>query len=465
MSELPNGWVGTTLGEVVDYAVTEKAEPIDIQPNDWILELEDIEKDSSKLLSSHTFEERQSKSTKNRFSKGDVLYGKLRPYLNKVLIADADGYCTTEIIPIKPNECVDSRFVFYALKRKEFLNYVQEIAHGLNMPRLGTEQGRNAPFRLAPLNEQKRIAEKLDRLLARVDAAKARLDKIPPLLKRLRQAILAAATTGKLTEEWREENGIDQTTWLDTTFGTISAEITVGFVGKMADKYQDSGIPFLRSQNVRAFRFNAENLLYISEDFHRQIFKSRLTPGDLAIVRSGAPGTTCVIPDELPIANCSDLVIVRPGDELDPHFGAIYMNSEVAQRHVETNRVGVAQQHFNVGSMKEMDVHLPSLTEQNEIVRRVEELFAIAARIEAQYRTARARVDRLTQSLLAKAFRGELVPQDPNDEPAAALLERIRAQRAAAPQAKRGRRKKEEVDELPMVAEPKRPYRNRKRSA
>ena len=116
------------------------------------------------------------------------------------------------------------------------------------------------------------------------------------------------------------------------------------------------------------------------------------------------------------------------------------MNSEVAQRNVAANQVGVAQQHFNVGSMKKMPINLPPLEEQTEIVLRVEQLFAFADQLEARLTDARQRVDALTQSILAKAFRGELVPQDPNDEPASVLLERIAAQRAADPKPKRGRK-------------------------
>jgi hypothetical protein len=106
--QLPSTWSITTLGTVVKYGETIKAEPSDMKPDNWVLELEDLEKDSSRLLGRWTFAERQSKSTKNRFEAGDVLYGKLRPYLNKVIIADRPGFCTTEIIPIKCDEHLDT---------------------------------------------------------------------------------------------------------------------------------------------------------------------------------------------------------------------------------------------------------------------------------------------------------------------------------------------------------------------
>jgi len=302
---------------------------------------------------------------------------------------------------------------------------------------------------LPPLAEQKVIADKLDTLLAQVENTKARLERIPQILKRFRQSVLAAAVSGRLTEEWRGTQGTSLDSWQQTTFQKICREITVGFVGRMANRYEESGVPFLRSQNVRAFRYSDKNLLYISPAFHQEIYKSRLEPGDLAIVRSGAPGTTCVIPKSLGAANCSDLVIARPSPDLLPEFGCIFMNSEVARKNVSDNQVGVAQQHFNVGSMKKMPIHLPPVDEQTEIVRRVDQLFAHADRIEQQVNNALARVNNLTQSILAKAFRGELTEQWRKDNPeliggensAEALLERIKSERAAVAKPKRRKTK------------------------
>jgi type I restriction enzyme, S subunit len=107
---LPSPWEECRLGDVVDYGAAQKAEPDEISADAWVLELEDIEKDTSKVLQRVTFAQRQSKSTKNRFAVGDVLYGKLRPYLNKVVRADQDGYCSTEIVPLSPSAAVDGGY-------------------------------------------------------------------------------------------------------------------------------------------------------------------------------------------------------------------------------------------------------------------------------------------------------------------------------------------------------------------
>ncbi len=224
MTACPLGWHRGRLGDVVTYGVTKKAEPNQTPSDAWVLELEDIEKDTSRILSRETAAQRRSKSTKNVFKCGDVLYGKLRPYLNKVVLADSAGFSTTEIVPLNARGYADQRFLFYWLKSAEFLDYVNSVSHGINMPRLGTEAGNAAPFVIAPIPEQKRIADKLDTLLARIDACRDRLDRLPTIIKQFRQSVLAAATSGRLTEEWRERNP-HAAKWLDRSLSDLTNKV------------------------------------------------------------------------------------------------------------------------------------------------------------------------------------------------------------------------------------------------
>jgi len=272
---------------------------------------------------------------------------------------------------------------------------------------------------------------------------------------------LRAATSGALTadiqhETLSESDGTMPKGWRMVTFNDVCTEITVGYVGKMADQYRPTGVPFLRSMNVRAFRFDPKGLLYVSNTFHRQIAKSSLRPGDLAIVRSGAPGVCCVVPPELREANCSDLVIARPASELVSDYGCIVMNSSFAAEFVRANQVGVAQAHFNVGSMKIAPLPLPPVDEQIEIVRRVKALFKLADHIEARHAAAVKEARRLTPLTLAKAFRGELALQDPNDEPASVLLQRIAKTPAAGTKAPSGqpRTKKPDAPAVLPITQP-----------
>lgn len=147
----------------------------------------------------------------------------------------------------------------------------------------------------------------------------------------------------------------------------IADEVTVGFVGSMASEYVSSGIPFLRSLNIDPFGVNFKDLKYISPEFHQRIKKSALKPGDVAIVRTGKPGTCTVIPDCLEDANCSDLVVVRCGPKIRAHFLCYWVNS-IATHHISSHTVGAVQQHFNVGAAKTMMVAVPSLAEQDLVL-------------------------------------------------------------------------------------------------
>jgi type I restriction enzyme, S subunit len=192
--------------------------------------------------------------------------------------------------------------------------------------------------------------------------------------------------------------------WQDTTLGEVAAEVTVGYVGPMADQYVASGVLFLRSLNVEPFRLDLHEVKYIGEEFHRKLQKSSLAPGDVVIVRTGKPGAAVVIPESLPVANCSDLVVVRPGPQLDPRFLVYYINSS-ARHHVSAYTVGAVQQHFNISSAKEMRLNLPPLWEQRAIARI---LGALDDKIELN-----RRMNRTLEAMARAIFKSWFVDFDP----------------------------------------------------
>lgn len=436
MNEIPKSWISCELGDVVDYGKTLKTEPQDILEDAWILELEDVEKDTSAILNRLTFRERKSKSTKNKFRKGDVLYGKLRPYLNKVVQADADGYSTTEIIPLSPSAELDGRYLFYWLKHPSFLAYVTSVSHGLNMPRLGTEAGQRAPFVLAPANEQKRIAGKLDALLSRVDSCRERLDRIPAILKRFRQSVLAAATSGKLTEDWRKENGIEMD-WNEVKLGEI-CDIQGGVtVDRKKQSSEDSQFPYLRVANVQRLYLDLAEVKTIRIP-KAKVDQYMLKRGDVLFTEGGdidKLGRGWVWEEQ--IENCSfqnHIFRARLNDSTNqPKFISWWGNYQGILYFLRAGKQTTNLASINKSTLAALPVSLPSSVEQAEIVRRVETLFAQLAAVDTEYALASEKVNSLAPSLLAKAFRGELVPQDPSDEPASVLLERIRQQRETEP--------------------------------
>ncbi len=427
---VPNSWLECSLGEAVDYASHKTASPEEFNSVDWLVELEDIEKDSSRIIQRVTVSEREPKSNKNRFERGDILYGKLRPYLNKVVIADADGLCTTEIIPIKSG-LLDKRFLFYFLKSKPFLNYVSSVSHGMRMPRLGTKQAKAAPFVIAPKNEQARIADKLDQLLAQVETIKARVDAIPAILKRFRQSVLATAVSGKLTEEWRKSN--NQKEWREVLLKDICNSISDG--DHQAPPKKDSGIPFFVISNISKGFLDFDGVgRWVSEEYFDSLGTVRIpSENDILYTVTGSYGIPVVVDSKRRFCFQRHIGIIKPNHEAVnfKYLNRVLQSSSCYQQ-ASAVATGTAQKTVPLKGLRNFKIPFPSLEEQNQIVQRVEQLFAFADQIEQRVTEAQVRIDKLTQSILAKAFRGELVPQDPNDEPASELLERIKAEREAA---------------------------------
>lgn len=433
--DLPSSWARIRLGDIVPYGEAEKAEPSDIPADAWMLELEDIEKDMSRLIERVRYADRRSKSTKNQFRRGDVLYGKLRPYLNKVLIADRDGYCTTEIVPIRPTEIVDGRYLFYWLKHPEFLGYVTGVSHGLNMPRLGTDAGRNAPFILAPIAEQRRIASVLDSMFERLDRCRKRLDMVPALLKRFREAVLEAAVSGRLTEEWRElhptgvpdepsDASVGRPQWLPPSWGwrPISAVTTNCDSRRVPIREADRALrrgqyPYYGAfgviDTIDEYIFEGEYLL-IAED------GKNLETRDRSVARI-ARGRFWVN---------NHAHILQASARISAEFLAHYLNSPAIDLRIYLT--GIDQVKLTRSALDRIPVPLPPRIEAVEIVRRVEELFRLAATLERRCNAAASRVHMAVPAILAKAFRGQLLPQDSRDESASRLLEQIKSEQKTA---------------------------------
>lgn len=473
---IPVTWNEVLLGEVIDYGRTEKAEPDEISEDTWVLELEDIEKNTSKVLTRFNFKERQSKSTKNRFYSGDVLYGKLRPYLNKVVFADQDGVCTTEIVPLRGNAYVNAKYLFYWLKHPIFLDYVAAVSHGVNMPRLGTQAGKEAPFVLAPLAEQKRIADKLDSLLSRVDACRERLDQVPTILKRFRESVLAAALSGTLTEGWRSGSDcIDMVSMInslpptqkarrgvaDNTVpasdainswvlpdswwkGTAASLLCKGVFDDLKDgnhganhpvvsDFTSTGLSFITAAQVYGFAIDYDGAYKISGAPLAKLRVGFAKSGDVVLTHKGSVGRVglvdrdCVLTPQTTYYRANSRYV-------EPKYLMYYMASPPFSRQLDEIKSQTTRDFVPI-TMQYALVHiLPPLAEQREIVRRVEILFAFADHFETRLSAACSSIDRLTPALLAKAFRGELVEQDPNDEPAIELLKRLAASKSGQPE-------------------------------
>ncbi|OYW55245.1 MAG: hypothetical protein B7Y80_09430 [Hyphomicrobium sp. 32-62-53] len=438
MTELPNGWISTSLGAVVDYGRTEKVEPCDIRPDEWVLELEDIEKDTSTLLQKRLFSDRNPKSTKNRFAAGDILYGKLRPNLNKVILATQPGVCSTEILPLRCPEGVEPQFVFYALKRAEFLDYVTQVNHGNDMPRLGTEAGRAAALPLAPTDEQRRIVAKLDSLRTRSSRARYELDRIPKLIERYKKAFLRAALSGDVTAAKEERTTARPDVEYDLTIRAPVSwkRLAIADICNIVGGSQPSKSTFcnqckpgyVRLIQIRDYKSD-KHLTYIPRSLARRFCEKN----DIMIGRYGPP--IFQILRGLEGAYNVALMKAEPNTEV-VHREFLYwlLQSPDLLTYVEVESKRTAgQDGVNKSHLLKFPVFLPEKNEQLRILYKIKHAMAWLDRITSEHTRANALLTKLDQAILARAFRGELVPQDPNDEPASTLLERIAASRTTTP--------------------------------
>lgn len=264
---------------------------------------------------------------------------------------------------------------------------------------------------------------------------KKRLEGVEGFLEGLRQSVFAAATSGELTEQWR--NGENTDSWKTVRAEEICDKVQSGGTPKegFVDK---AGIPFLKVYNIVNQKIDFEyRPQFISEEVHNgKSSKSRLLPRDVVMNIVGPPlGKVAVVPNTYPGWNMNQAItLFRPNERILTEW--LYINlcgGENIRKIIHETRGSAGQSNISLTQCRNFSFPLPSTEEQKEIVRRVEHLFAFADRLEARYQEVTKQVERLTPALLEKAFRGELVAQDPDDEPAAALLERIRAVRAAQP--------------------------------
>lgn len=439
MSELPSGWCNAKFTEVFDVqggTQPPKSTFIDMPKNGYIrlLQIRDF---GSKPVPTYIPE----KETLKRCEKDDLLIARYGASLGRICTGMEGAYNVALAKFICPEQ-INKSFAKYYLRSDQFQSPLRLLSrsaqNGFNKEDLA-----DFDFSFPPFAEQTRIAQKLDELLAQVDTLKARIDAIPALLKRFRQSVLAAAIDGTLTENWRQGSGI-AFEWSTVVFSDLLREFRGGASQKPSDLME--GVPVIRSSAVRSMTVDFSDIRYFDSETELNDRDFALE-GDLLFTRlSGSPEfvgvcarvrTTPKKPTQFP----DRLFCARLKDKNHGPYLEIFFASRAYLGYIRDNlKSSAGHQRITTEIVKSALILLPSIAEQTEIVRRVEQLFAFADQLEAKVASAKSRIDHLTQSILAKAFRGELVPQDPNDEPASVLLERIKAQRAAAPKAKRGRK-------------------------
>jgi type I restriction enzyme S subunit len=321
-----------------------------------------------------------------------------------------------------------TRYLFHFLRGPQFQAIAHERITGSAVPHLFQRDIKKLRAVVPPLAEQQRIVAKLDALLGKIGVCRNRLAKIPVLLKRLRQSILAAACSGRLTADWRERNepagGVGDSgeiaegfpllpgTWHWQPLGAVCERIVD--CPHSTPKWTSSGRLCIRTTNFKPGLLDLSEVRYVSEQaFKKRIERLRPRPGDILYSREGGIlGIACVIPPGVELCLGQRMMLFRARSDFTGALLMHWLNSPAILRRVHELTGGSASPHLNVRDIKAFPTPVPPFTEQHEIVSRVESLLGLADQIESRFEKARTQVDKLPFSLLAKAFHGELVPTE-----------------------------------------------------
>lgn len=486
MSEkLPAGWVRAPLDQIFEPR-SRRISPTDL-PEAPYIGLEHVEPHSNRLLG--TVPAATTSSSAAQFSTGDVLYGRMRPYLNKVVQPQFDGLASAEFIVFPSTRGVDNRFLLRRLSATDFVEFACSQYEG-DRPRVKFDQLGRFELRMPPTTEQTRIVDKLEELLSDLDAGVAELKAAQKKIAQYRQSLLKAAVEGQLTEAWRAQHGEPEESgaqllarilrerrarwqakqlakfeaqgkvppkgWQndydepsnanDTKLPALPSGWTWATLGELTDTltsgsrdwspfYDRGTCTFVMAQNVRPWRPDFTFKQLVDPPLgHRDRARSMIRKDDLLITIVGAnTGQACRVDKELnDHFVCQSVALIRLSNSALSEFVNGVLNSpEHGQRQFREMNYGAGRPHLSFDQLESVLVPLPPLVEQQEMLRQFEIAQSLIDGVESQIATARQYCDAQRKNILQAAFSGRLVPQDPADEPASVLLERIRAERAA----------------------------------
>lgn len=482
--ELPEGWVWTQIKEVLQSVqqFNPRATPQKIYRYVDVSSISNrlFEIEAQKIVTGAEAPTRARQAIRP----GDVLFSTVRPYLRNVamLRSESEGDVgSTAFCVLRSNGCVEPRYLYRWTLTNDFFDDLLPKQRGISYPAIRDVDVRSQSIPLAPLPEQRRIVAKIEALFGQSRTARQALDRIPPLLKKFRQSVLAAAFRGDLTRDWREEhsdvepasvlleriraerrlkweedlrargkdprktkyeepNPVDigelpklPEQWVWTNVGRLATPEPYALVDgpfgsnlKTAD-YVEKGVRVIRLQNIGESEFKDRDYAFISRAKFETLQKHKICPGDLIFATLGDPvARVCRFPVDHPVALVkADCIRFKVDAACAKSLYVMWaLNTVDAHKRAEAAAHGIGRLRVNLNEIKQLPVPLAPPLEQRQIVAIIKDFFHQADAIEAAVEAARRRAEKLEQSILARAFRGELVPQDPNDEPASILLDR-----------------------------------------
>jgi len=402
--KIPANWVWTRLHEVVSPSF-EKFNNFSKEGDTTYIGLEHIEKDAGITGCGSAS---SVKSLKNVFVKGDILYGKLRPYLNKHDIADFDGICSTDILVFKPRPIAFIKLVNYYLDTDKFIEYAISNSRGINLPRVAQAIILQMPFPLPPLAEQQRIVERIESLFEKLDRAKELAQSAIDSFEVRKAAIMHKAFTGELL-------GLKHIKTVSLL--KISDDIRIGPFGTIlhAEDYVLDGIPVINPKHIREQKIYPQANVSISEEKARELASYVLRENDIILGRRGEMGRAAPVSVKESGWLCgtgSMLIRLKPG--FIASFYSQIISSQKALEYLEQNAVGSTMKNLNERIVSSIPVPLFSLPEQHEIVRILDSMLDKERRARELYDVIE-KIGLMKKAILARAFRGKLGTNDPAD--------------------------------------------------
>ena len=425
--DIPESWKWVRLGNISTYSQKkEKIVASDITKDMWLLDLEDIEKETGRIIQKSTIVNRKVNGDKVRFNKGQILYSKLRPYLKKVLVAPGNGISTPEIVPFSMYGKINPEYIVVVLTCPHVDFGINSVTYGVKMPRVGTETMCNLLVPLPPLAEQKRIVDKIEELLPYIDRYEKAWSKLEDFNKRfpgdMQKSVLQMAIQGKLVEQ-RPEEGTGEELYRqiqeekqrlikegkikkekplpEITDDEIPFEIPESWKWiRIIDLYQllngdrgknypskstlsKSGIPFISALNLNGKTvINDENLLCMSQEQYDRLGNGKLQFDDIVVCIRGSLGKHGRYPFKLG-AIASSLVILRPiicKREIADYF-MYYIDSFLFSSEIRKYDNGTAQPNLSAQNLKQFLVPFPPLAEQKRIVQKLDEILPLCEKL------------------------------------------------------------------------------------
>lgn len=427
--EVPENWVWVRLGSL--YEVNPKNKAADELDAAFI----PMEKISAGMLSEYSYETQEwckAKKGHTQFADGDVAFAKISPcfenrksmMLNN--LPNSIGGGTTELIILR-NASINQKYTFWLVSDERFIRGgVQTYSGTVGQQRINMDYVRSYPIPLPPLSEQQRIVERIEELFAKLDEAKERLQEVAESFAVRKAAILHKAFTGELTKQWRCENGVSDESWEESNFGKFTVS-QYGYTEKA--HWEKVGPKFLRITDIQDNKVDWDEVPWCPID-EAGMKQYAVQIGDIMIARTGATtGKSYLICDDVEAVFASFLIRLKVVDKnLDYNYLYGYMQSEDYWRQITDFSSGIAQPGVNANKLKQIKFKCPSLPEQHEIVRLIDDLLARERAAQQAAEQALASIDLMKKSILARAFRGELGTNKASEASALELLKQVLAE-------------------------------------